>query len=608
MKNIKSKIDIIEILPYLSIMFCTFFTGGALWHGFILSLLLLIPYIIKHRTDISKSAMHIFPAVLLITGFIAVSVTSGDKQNSLYTYEKILCLIFAFYTSLAAKDENEILKYITAASVMIAAVGLCAYCNFIRFEDLTFNDRYILRLQSLIKYANTTALILGCGYFSVTALYDVYRKKFIGYFASGILIAFYLTVSKAAIPVFLVLGTVLFLTQRKYTRFFILQNLICMLFTILILLAGLRHLQTVKFLLIAVCILMGGLSVNTDNQKSVVDDKHLIVVWFIGFVVFFAAIIGVLLFKKVNIFETLLKRFDYMKDALTLLKEHWFIGTGPGAWKYYQYIVQTKQYDVKYIHNSFLQIWLEYGIVFFLTLLAVSVRSVITFIKQKQYVLCAIILFIITHSLIDIDLSFGLSLMILGLLFGSALKSDKELKLSKPLFIVTFLICCLISGYMVCEYGVRSRFENNYSHGKKEKAAEYALMLEKICPYDSNLQISLAALGQGDTAIRIERATELSPLDIKFCQTDIEYSISQMQPQIFEKCKKFIKMAPKQEGTYTKAKEYADKIFEKGLCTEAEYEEYLLYIDNEREKEGAIDRNKLLQEISQKHERSDFNE
>ena len=156
-------------------------------------------------------------------------------------------------------------------------------------------------------------------------------------------------------------------------------------------------------------------------------------------------------------------------------------------------------------------------------------------------------------------------------------------------------------GYMTIEYTVRNMFEQAYTKNNSEKAARYALVLEKICPYDSNLQISLAALGQGDVSTRIKKAIELSPMDIALRETKIEYAIAHGETSVIDQCRQYVKMAKHQEDVYVKAEQYADQTLNAGLCMQEEYEDFMDEIEVMRKDFDVVNRNKLLDEIVNKN-------
>ena len=151
---------------------------------------------------------------------------------------------------------------------------------------------------------------------------------------------------------------------------------------------------------------------------------------------------------------------------------------------------------------------------------------------------------------------------------------------------------------MIFEYQLYNGFKNAYENGEYQKTVDYTLILEKISPYNSKIQITLATLNQGDAQQRINMAKKLSPLDPELLEFDIEYSISQKNRDVFEKCTKYIQMAPMQEKTYYNVKDYLKNAFETGIYTQTEYDSFLSYIDTKRNEVGVVDRNELLNELA----------
>ena len=52
------------------------------------------------------------------------------------------------------------------------------YLNILNFNEFIFMDMYLARLQSVIKYANTTALFLAVGYIASIHSYKNHGKKY----------------------------------------------------------------------------------------------------------------------------------------------------------------------------------------------------------------------------------------------------------------------------------------------------------------------------------------------------------------------------------------------------------------------------------------------
>ncbi len=126
--------------------------------------------------------------------------------------------------------------------------------------------------------------------------------------------------------------------------------------------------------------------------------------------------------------STFLGRFLYMQDALPLLWKHPF-GLGYFGYLYRQGALQTGVYNVSYVHNDFMQIALDAGILAALLLLG----AILAFLFKKKTPLAdkLIIAVFSLHTLFDFNLQFiGMFLLLLLLLYD---ESGKQLTLRRPL-------------------------------------------------------------------------------------------------------------------------------------------------------------------------------
>lgn len=112
------------------------------------------------------------------------------------------------------------------------------------------------------------------------------------------------------------------------------------------------------------------------------------------------------------------ERFAYYIDSISILKDYPVFGTGPGGWSSIQYYYQTALYSVHYVHSSYVQAAVDYGITGFLTFLTQLSLFVFYLIRayrrnrdttgQKELIACMGVtnLFIMAHSMIDLDFEF----------------------------------------------------------------------------------------------------------------------------------------------------------------------------------------------------------
>lgn len=581
-----------KFLLYGAVIACMLFSGGLNWQYYIISNTLLFFAIILNKREVKFNYDAILLVIIMIFGMVSICFSLGDKQYAIHEYGKVTCLILSYYAGTAFK-ESDIQKIIGFSGALLAIFGLFGYCNLIRIDEFVFNDRKLLRLQSFIRYANTTALILGCAYFAIIKLFKETKKKYLLYLNGCVLTALFLTVSKAAIPIFVVISTGLVIVDKKIAKELIWQTIICLMTAIGTLLLVKSHYNSLGILVAALGIILSA-EINIKTLRS----EQIIGLWialcFFGTI----AVIVMAYYTKINIFETLFKRFEYMRDALNLLKKHWLIGIGSGGWKYYQYSVQSIQYNVTYVHNGWLQFWLENGIVSFAALIIIIANSVLSMLKHNNYIVLAALLLIIAHSFIDIDMSFGIVLIFLGLIVGNyAGACPKKFFWSMP-GVASILMCVLLSVYMGGEFWVRNKFEKNYVAKNYAKSLEYAYKLEKICPYDSNLKVSIAALNENTAKQNIERAIALSPLDNDIYKTYVNYLLdNRFAVNITELTKKYINLAPKQEKTYTDVQAMLEKALKEKLCSQSEYEAAISQAERRRKKENVINRNELINEL-----------
>ena len=115
---------------------------------------------------------------------------------------------------------------------------------------------------------------------------------------------------------------------------------------------------------------------------------------------------------------TLQERLVYYEDSINSIIKH-PLGNGINMFQYKLFDNATAFYDVKYIHNSYLQIAYDAGIINLIIFLAVIVIGLLKLIKNKNtdrnYLILAY-LTILIHSVLDFDLSFSTFPVILVML------------------------------------------------------------------------------------------------------------------------------------------------------------------------------------------------
>ena len=170
--------------------------------------------------------------------------------------------------------------------------------------------------------------------------------------------------------------------------------------------------------------------------------------------------------------STFIGRFLYFKDALPLIFKNPF-GLGFMGYYYIQQTIQTGVYSVMYIHNDFLQLALDIGILPLMLFVFTIFKSI--FSKGIPFVNRIILLTITLHSCFDFNLQFVSMFFLLSVFLEDG--KGKEITLNKyiPSVMVSFL--SLVSLYMGISLSLSYFGLNEEAH--------------KMYPYNTQNQIEL---------------------------------------------------------------------------------------------------------------------
>lgn len=326
--------------------FALFFTGALLC-------LYLIYYIRSNKKLLvpTWSGTLIALLVLLICSLISVFY-AVDPAMALIGFIRCLVLtVFALVIMQLSQAEKEnCLLVIPFAGTIMVLVSIAAW--FIPCIKADFFQAG--RMQGFFQYANTFALYLLLG-LTILVFQPTFRQR--DYLLYGLLLAgVFLSGSRSVF--ILALLTLIILIIRNHRRGVILSS-----FFIVFMLIGMA------------------LALRLNNQQN----------------------IGRYLSLSLKS-STLNGRLLYWKDGLTLLLSHPF-GLGYLGYYYMQPAIQTGVYSVRFIHNDFLQIALDFGIP---ALIAFSLAVIFALTSSRNSLLQKLLLILIClHCLVDFDLQFG---------------------------------------------------------------------------------------------------------------------------------------------------------------------------------------------------------
>ncbi len=242
--------------------------------------------------------------------------------------------------------------------------------------------------------------------------------------------------------------------------------------------------------------------------------------------------------------STFVGRFLYFKDALPIILKHPF-GLGYNGYYYMQQSFQTGLYSVRSIHNDFLQIALDIGIIPCVLFVAAIIKAIIS--KKTSFERKIIISTFVLHSCFDFNLQFISIFFVLLLLIYDDSGKEIEVK-SKSLTVLVLTFLSLISiyfGIAISAYRLK-----NYS------------LCEKIYPYytDNNIELLKKA----------ETADEMDMLADKILNQNEYVSL----------CYSAKAKAAYSNGDFEGTMEYKHKLFDYAPFNTEDYKEYCYMLAN----------------------------
>lgn len=144
---------------------------------------------------------------------------------------------------------------------------------------------------------------------------------------------------------------------------------------------------------------------------------------------------------------TFIERIIQIYDGLRVLF-HNPLGIGPGNWQYVYPYYQSAQYKAGVIHNSYVQVGVDSGIIAMLLMIILLIGMLIKFWKERDTIY-EVILIILLHSVFDYSLSFAFISVLLGVFLGIQSKHENYMEF-KALDRIKRSVCCVT---FVCMLG-----------------------------------------------------------------------------------------------------------------------------------------------------------
>ncbi len=236
--------------------------------------------------------------------------------------------------------------------------------------------------------------------------------------------------------------------------------------------------------------------------------------------------------------STFLGRILYFQDALPLILKH-PLGLGYMGYYYMQQSVQTGVYSVTFIHNDYLQLFLDVGWIPALLFIAAVSRSI--FAKGKPFYQRVILCTMALHSFLDFNLQ----------------------------FIGVFMVFLLFMEYDAGrEYVIK----------KTEVLKEICILASLLCIY-FGIMLSLARFGRRDVAHRMYPVHTQNEIQLLIKEENIEKADKRADEILSRNKYAMIAYSAKarkaySDGNFSQVITYKRKIFEKAPFAYEEYEEY----------------------------------
>ena len=451
----KSKVSTIAF--YLIVFYAAVAQGGYFTVSLIILNLFFLIMLLRQKEimlDFNAMAFLAVFAVMVLSS-ILLSHSPYAAINELLKY--LLCFTSYLFFANKTEDKAKFEKIFFHGFILIMAFGLLGMAGLSPIAHMVTEIGG--RLQSFLQYANTTALLMGIGVFYCTHLFIRDKKKH--YIIPAVLFfaAIIFTNSRVSFIVFL-------LAYAAYLFRFVSWK--------------------IKGGLLAVAAILGTFLVITDSRLA-----------------------------RISIFEpTLVERYISYFDAVSMLSFR-PLGIGVGNWQFESLFYQSAPYQVRYIHNFYLQIALDGGLIPLILMLAVFI---VTAIKMKRDTVYFYIgLFVLATAFWEIHFNFGLVIIyfsfLLAITGGEALKKYKlpNTKLKYIAIVPIFLL----SAFLMSEYNIQrgEALEQSRNHQAAHAAYRRAHALN---PLNETIYFRYARIERniGRAIDYLERAYAINPWNI----------------------------------------------------------------------------------------------
>lgn len=358
--------------------------------------------------------------LLLVVGLIISDVFMGHSTNFLYEGLKVALLFIGISVS-KSEDKKTLTGGLYVGISIASAIGIIAYILGFDGQELVNSIDGARVLQGSFGYANTMALFSGIGII-LSVYYRSLNKDY-----------------KFIHECILLINAIAFIMTKSLFGF------VCL----------------------GIAIVLALYIKSKASRKYILISAGVVIV----------GILGIFITRNEEIFlrSTVASRLIYWEDALKVIIKHPF-GIGVHNWESIQYGVQSADYSVKYVHNGFIQLLLDGGILAFAGLVVLIIYGYIGLIKKYaekkgELYLCMItvLTFIVVHSFVDINFAYGFVWFVVGLILSIS-RTEKVIKIKLTIPIVLLVIA--LTAIVIPENGYINPYPVEYQQAYEKNDLE----------------------------------------------------------------------------------------------------------------------------------------
>lgn len=350
---------LLKILLFISpFLFGLYYEFSSYFAQIFILTILLIKLCKNKKCKINLNFSSIALTIISV-GYLLTCIYAVDKGMAILGFLKFtIPLTFGFLLMQYNQEETiDMMKLIPISGVIMVIISLLfKYIPFLPDVFYLQNGR----MMGFLQYANTFALFLLIGII-YSANYIKGKTKVIIY--NIILLLGILISGCRTVQVLTLLNYIIMIVKKKELRIYFIALLI-------VTIAG-----TITYVLIT-------RNFNTIGRYLTISMAS----------------------------RSLQERILYYKDVIPLILKNPF-GLGYMGYSYIQPQIQTGIYQAAYVHNDFLQLVLDIGIIPAIIFVIAIIKSLIS--KEKTLCIKLILLTIALHLLIDFDLQFMIIFLIL---------------------------------------------------------------------------------------------------------------------------------------------------------------------------------------------------